>query len=221
MQSFKKESFLVLVMANEQIEQGDKVKVDYEGKLDSGETFDSTKHGEHSHPLEFSVGGGQIIPAFEEAIKGMQEGEEKSFTIKPADAYGQYNPEMKKELPRDQVPLDKEPQEGMMLEVKTPDGKRFPVKIDSFDENKIVLDLNHPLAGKNLNFEVKINAIEKGAGQTQQSQEQQSQGQEQQAQESQSQEQNNETQSQESQSFESQSSEENLEDMASEEKKQE
>src|SRR6056297_2816213 len=164
MQSFKKESFLVLGMANEKIEQGDKVKVDYEGKLDSGETFDSTKHGEHSHPLEFSVGGGQIIPAFEEAVKGMAEGEEKSFTVKPAEAYGQYNSEMKKELPRDQVPLDKEPQEGMMLEVKTPDGKRFPVKIDSFDENKIVLDLNHPLAGKNLNFSVKISSIEKGAG---------------------------------------------------------
>lgn len=179
----------MLGMANEQIEQGDKVKVDYEGKLDSGETFDSTKHGEHSHPLEFSVGGGQIIPAFEEAIKGMQEGEEKSFTVKPDDAYGQYNAEMKKELPREQVPLDKEPQEGMMLEVKTPDGKRFPVKIDSFDENKIVLDLNHPLAGKNLNFDVKINAIEKGAGETQQSQEaQESQGQEQQTQEAQGQE---------------------------------
>lgn len=186
MQSFKKESFLVLVMANEQIEQEDKVKVDYEGKLDSGETFDSTTRAGESHPLEFSVGGGQIIPAFEEAIKGMKEGEEKSFTIKPADAYGQYNPQMKKELPRSQVPLDKEPQEGMMLEVKTPDGKRFPVKVDSFDENKIVLDLNHPLAGKNLNFDVKIASIEKGAGKTQNQGQQQSQ--EQQAQESQGQE---------------------------------
>ena len=77
MQSFKKGQLLVFCMANEQIEQGDKVKVDYEGKLDSGEVFDSTKHGEHSHPLEFSVGGGQIIPAFEEAVKGMAEGEEK------------------------------------------------------------------------------------------------------------------------------------------------
>lgn len=167
MQRFKKESFFGLSMANEQIEQGDKVKVDYEGKLDSGEVFDSTKHGDHSHPLEFSVGGGQIIPAFEEAVKGMAEGEEKSFTIKPADAYGEYNAQMKKELPREQVPLETEPQEGMMLEVKTPDGQRFPVKIDSFDEKKIVLDLNHPLAGQNLNFDIKINAIEKGAGQTQ------------------------------------------------------
>ncbi|HKL23921.1 MAG TPA: peptidylprolyl isomerase [Candidatus Nanoarchaeia archaeon] len=151
-------------MTSEQIEKGDKVKVDYEGKLDSGEIFDSTKHGDHSHPLEFVIGGGQIIPAFENAVIGMKEGEEKSFTVKPEDAYGEYQSEMKKQLPRSQVPLEKEPEEGMMLEVKTPDGKRFPVKIDSFDENNITLDLNHPLAGKTLNFSVKISGIEKGAG---------------------------------------------------------
>src|SRR6056297_3556167 len=164
MQRFKKEWFLVFCMENDKIEQGDKVKVNYEGKLDSGELFDSTTKAGESHPLEFSIGGGQIIPAFENAVLGMKEGEEKSFTVKPEDAYGQYNEQMKKELPRSQVPLEKEPQKGMMLEVKTPDGKRFPVKIDSFDENKIILDLNHPLAGKNLNFSVKISSIEKGAG---------------------------------------------------------
>ncbi len=175
------------------IEKGDKIKVDYEGKLDSGEVFDTSQHEGHSHPLEFVVGEGKVIPGFEQAVIGMNEGEEKEFKIEAKDAYGEPNPENKKDFPKDQVPLEQEPQPGMVLAVNTPDGKQFPVKIHSVDEEKITLDLNHPLAGENLNFNIKVAGIEKPSEQSQES---------------------------EKPSEEPQEKEESLEDMASEEKQE-
>ncbi len=150
------------------IEKGDKIKVDYEGKLDSGEVFDTSQHEGHSHPLEFVVGEGKVIPGFEQAVLGMEEGQEKEFKIEAKDAYGEPNPENKKDFPRDQVPLEQEPKPGMVLAVNTPDGKQFPVKVHAVDEEKITLDLNHPLAGENLNFKIKIVGIEKPSEQSSQ-----------------------------------------------------
>lgn len=147
------------------IEQGDKVSVDYEGKLDSGEVFDSSSHGDHSHPLEFVVGNKMVIKGFEDAVLGMAEGEEKQFSISPEEAYGLVNSELKREFPRNQIPLQEEPQVGMVLAFNTPDGNQFPAKIDSVDNEKIVLDLNHPLAGQKLNFKIKVVKIEKSSKQ--------------------------------------------------------
>lgn len=144
------------------VEKGDKVKVDYTGKLDSGEVFDTSTHGDHSHPIEFVVGAGMVIPGFEAGVIGMAEGEEKEIVLEPKDAYGMPNKELVRPFPRDQIPLAQEPEVGMVLAMQDPaSGQQFPVKIDSFDEKTITLDLNPPLAGQTLHFEVKIAGIEK------------------------------------------------------------
>lgn len=143
------------------IENGDKVKVDYEGKFDSGEIFDSSSHGDHSHPIEFVVGEHKVVKGFEDAVVGLNEGEEKEFSINPEDAYGPENPELKKEFPRSQIPLKEEPKVGMVLAFNTPEGQQFPARIVEVSDEKIVLDLNHPLAGKKLNFKIKVVGVEK------------------------------------------------------------
>lgn len=142
------------------VKKGDKVKVEYTGKLDDGSVFDSSKHGDHSHPLEFEVGSGMVIKGFDEAVIGMKEGEEKEFSVEPEEAYGERNPELIKKVPREHLPDDQEPEVGMNLMIETPEGQKFPSKIVEMDEENLTVDLNHPLAGKNLNFEIKVVDIE-------------------------------------------------------------
>jgi peptidylprolyl isomerase len=144
------------------IKNGDKVSVQYEGKLDNGQVFDSTQAGEQSKPLEFEVGSGQVIKGFDEAVVGMEQGQEKEFTIPPEKAYGERREEFKKEIPRNALPQDKEPKVGMMLMARTPNGQQFPTKIVKVDDEKVVVDLNHPLAGQNLNFKVKVVGVNPG-----------------------------------------------------------
>jgi len=141
------------------VAKGDIVKVEYEGRLESGEIFDSSSHGDHSHPLEFEVGAGQVIKGFEEAITGMSIGDEKEVTIPPEEAYGEINKEMVKEFPRKVLPPmpdGAEPKEGMALLLSTPSGQKFPAKIAKISKDKVSLDLNHPLAGKTLVFKLKL-----------------------------------------------------------------
>lgn len=141
------------------IKKGDKIKVDYEGKFDDGQVFDSSKHGDHSHPLEFEVGSGQVIPGFDNAVVGMKVGEEKEFSILPKDAYGERNKELEKQIPRNSLPpapQGQEPKVGMVLVLNSPDGRQFPVMITKVDDKNITIDLNHPLAGKKLNFKIKV-----------------------------------------------------------------
>jgi len=135
------------------IEEGKKVKIEYEGKLDDGQVFDSSKS---KGPLEFTIGEGQVIPKFEDEIKAMKKGEEKEINIKAEDGYGQRNDQLKKKVPKDALPKEKKLKEGMGLMVTTPDGKKFPAKIDKIEDENVVVDLNHPLAGQNLNFKVKL-----------------------------------------------------------------
>lgn len=137
------------------IKSGDKVSVDYEGRFESGEVFDSSKHGDHSHPLEFEVGANQVIPGFDKAVVGMKKGEEKEFTINPEEGYGEINHQLKKEIPKKALPPEQEPKAGMTLVVSTPQGQ-FPVKISEVKEDTVTIDLNHPLAGKKLIFKIKI-----------------------------------------------------------------
>lgn len=138
------------------IKKGDKIKVEYTGTLDDGTVFDSSKHGDHSHPLEFEVGEGKVIKGFDDAVIGMEKGEEKEFKLKPSEAYGEPNPQAVQKIPRDQLPKDQEPKEGMMLALKAPTGQQFPAKIMEVTDKEVTLDLNHPLAGKNLTFKIKI-----------------------------------------------------------------
>lgn len=138
------------------IKQGDKIKVDYEGKFDDGTIFDSSQHGDHSHPLEFEVGSGQVIKGFDDAVIGMKKNQIKEFSIAPEDAYGDVNPELKKAIPRSTLPQDKKPEPGMVLIMTAPNGQQLPVKIAEVNEKNVILDLNHPLAGKKLNFKIKV-----------------------------------------------------------------
>jgi len=138
------------------VKNGDKVSVEYEGKFDSGEVFDSTSHGDHSHPLDFVVGENHVIKGFEDAVMGMQVGEEKEISIKPEEAYGDRKEELVREFPRKEIPLKEEPKEGMILGFNTPNGQQFPTTIAKVTDDKITFDLNHPLAGKKLNFKIKL-----------------------------------------------------------------
>lgn len=144
------------------VQNGSKVSLDYEGKLDDGTVFDSSKHGDHSHPLEFQVGSGQVIPGFEKAVIGMKVGESKTFSIPPAEAYGERRPELTHTVPKAQLPAHPEGKElevGMQLGMKTPDGNTIPVAITAVDKDSITLDMNHPLAGKTLTFTITVITI--------------------------------------------------------------
>ncbi|MBW3020418.1 peptidylprolyl isomerase [Candidatus Woesearchaeota archaeon] len=138
------------------IENGNKVKVDYTGTFEDGTVFDSSTHGDHSHPLEFEVGAKQVISGFEEAVIGMEKGQEKDITIEPKDAYGDANPELTKRIPRDKLPKEHEPQVGMVLMMVSPEGQQIPARITEVDDKEVTIDLNHPLAGKVLKFNIKI-----------------------------------------------------------------
>ncbi|MBU2637860.1 MAG: peptidylprolyl isomerase [Nanoarchaeota archaeon] len=135
------------------VKKGDKIKVEYTGKLENGTVFDSS---EGKAPLEFTVGSGQIIKGFDEGVVGMNKDEEKELKIEAKDAYGEARPELMKKVPKEHLPKDQEPKPGMMLMIATPDGKQFPAKIAEVNDKEITLDLNHPLAGKTLVFKVKI-----------------------------------------------------------------
>jgi len=136
------------------VKQGDTIKVDYTGTLEDGTVFDSSqKRGE---PLEFQVGSGQLIKGFDEAVIGMKEGEEKTITLAPADAYGERNDQLKQTLPRETIPADMDPKPGMMVAVQAPDGRQMPAQVITADDKEVVIDLNHPLAGKKLNFQIKL-----------------------------------------------------------------
>jgi FKBP-type peptidyl-prolyl cis-trans isomerase 2 len=132
------------------VKNGDTVKVEYEGCLDDGTVFDSSeKHGEPlEFDLEFEVGAGQIIPGFENAIIGMESGEEKVFKLGPSDAYGDRNPQLVQKVPKDQVPPGV--CAGMMLVVALPNGLQMPVKVHEVSEEWVTIDMNHPLAGESL-----------------------------------------------------------------------
>ncbi len=110
------------------IKKGNKIKVDYEGKFEDGKVFDSSKHKDHSHPLEFTVGEGQVIKGFDEAVIGMKKGEEKEFSIEPKGAYGEHRAELKQKIPKDQLGENlPELKKGMVLMMQTPDGQKMPL----------------------------------------------------------------------------------------------
>jgi FKBP-type peptidyl-prolyl cis-trans isomerase SlpA len=141
------------------IENNSKVTLDYEGKLEDGQIFDTSTHGDHSHPLTFTVGEGNVIPGFEKAVLGMNVNEEKEFEIAPEDAYGMPDERLVQEVPRNVLPQTPEPQAGMALMMQTPEGN-IPVMISEVKADSVVLNMNHPLAGKKLIFKIKILKVE-------------------------------------------------------------
>ena len=132
-----------------QVKAGDRVRIHYTGTLNDGTTFDSSQGRE---PLEFEVGAGQIIPGLDNAIPGMEVGESKTVNVPAEEGYGPLDPAARQSVPRDQIPADIPLEEGSLLQV----GQVLPVTVAEVTEEAVVLDANHPLAGKDLNFEIKL-----------------------------------------------------------------
>ena len=134
--------------------EGDKVKVEYTGTFEDGEVFDSSE--KHGQPLEFQLGAKQVVPGFENAIVGMEKDEEKEVKIESKDAYGDPNPQLVQKIPKDKLPQDQEVKPGMVLGMTLPNGQQIPAKVTEVGDTEVTLDLNHPLAGKTLNFKIKL-----------------------------------------------------------------
>lgn len=133
--------------------EGSTVKVHYTGKLDSGEVFDSSKERE---PIEFTVGQGQVIKGFESAIVGMKTGDSKEVTLAPENAYGQPDPQLQQKVPKEAFG-DITVEEGMQLALQHPQAPGpIPVTVMKVENDGITIDMNHPLAGKQLNFELEL-----------------------------------------------------------------
>ncbi len=107
-------------------------------------------------PLQFVVGEKTIIPGLENGLLGLHVGEEKVVTVEPKDAYGEVDAKAFKEFPKSTMPKEAEPKVGMVLQAQAPDGESFPAVIAEIKGDKVVLDFNHPLAGKQLSFKVKV-----------------------------------------------------------------
>jgi len=137
------------------IDNGKTVKVHYTGTLDDGTVFDSS---EGRDPIEFEIGAGNVIPGFEEAVKEMAVEETKTVTIPCAEAYGEYREDMCGEFPREQLPDDITPEVGMQLAMQTPEGE-MPVRVTALSDDTLTLDANHPLAGRDLTFELTLVAV--------------------------------------------------------------
>jgi peptidylprolyl isomerase len=137
----------------QQVKKGDTVKVHYHGKLTDGTSFDSSEGRE---PLEFEVGGGQVIPGFDQGVTGMTVGEKKTIQIPVDEAYGPKQEEMIMEFPKERFPEDMNPEVGMQLNMSNGQGQNFPVVIVEVRDAVVVLDANHPLAGEDLIFDLEL-----------------------------------------------------------------
>ncbi|HID72290.1 MAG TPA: peptidylprolyl isomerase [Thermoplasmata archaeon] len=136
-----------------QAKDGDTVRVHYTGKLEDGSVFDTSRGGE---PLEFTIGAGQIIPGFEKAIIGMEPGNSKTIKIPSEEAYGPRREDMMVVVEKSQFPEDIKPVVGQELQIRQGDGLAIPVTVVEVTESKVTLDANHPLAGKDLTFDIEL-----------------------------------------------------------------
>ncbi|RJQ53167.1 MAG: peptidylprolyl isomerase [Actinobacteria bacterium] len=137
----------------EQAKQGSVVKVHYTGKLKDGTVFDTSQEGT---PLSFRLGEGQIIPGFEKAVEGMQPGQTKTTTIPVDEAYGPYREDLRLRVKRDQFPPNLQPEVGQHLQVSLDNGETLDVTVSEVGGETVTLDANHPLAGKDLVFDIQL-----------------------------------------------------------------
>ena len=136
-----------------QAENGSTIKVHYTGTLEDGTVFDSSRERE---PLEFTLGGGGLIKGFEDAVIGMAVGDTKTISIPGDEAYGAYRDDLVLTVKKVQFPPDLEPKEGVVLCLRHPDGRTIDAKITIVNEDSVTLDANHPLAGKDLIFNLEV-----------------------------------------------------------------
>jgi FKBP-type peptidyl-prolyl cis-trans isomerase 2 len=139
-----------------QAKEGDKVRVHYTGKLADGTVFDSSVGGD---PMEFEIGSGQVIAGFEQAVIGLNPGETRKTEIGSDDAYGSYRDDMVVEVERTKFPAHMNPKVGDQLQLRQGEDRSFLVTVTAVGDSTVRLDANHPLAGKDLTFEIELVAI--------------------------------------------------------------
>ena len=132
---------------------GNTVKVHYKGTLEDGTVFDTSRGRE---PLEFTLGEGKIIPGFEETVRGMLVGQTKTVTIPSEKAYGPYHDELAMAIERDKLPEGLNPAIGQQLQMQQADGRTVVALVTDVSETALTIDTNHPLAGKDLTFEIEL-----------------------------------------------------------------
>lgn len=132
---------------------GDKVRVHYTGKLEDETVFDSS---EGRDPIEFTLGSGEVIPGFEQAVVGMEPGDEKTATIPAVEAYGERREDLVVALERSSMPEEFEPEPGQELQMRDRSGNSFVVRVVEVGDEEVTVDANHPLAGETLNFEIEL-----------------------------------------------------------------
>jgi peptidylprolyl isomerase len=140
----------------QQAKQGDTVHIHYRGTLEDGSVFDSS---EGSDPIAFTLGAGEVIPGFERAVEGMSTGEKKTETIPAEQAYGERREELVFTISKDQMPENSEIEIGDMLRVGFPDGSSADVQVAAMENESVTLDANHPLAGRDLTFQLELVSI--------------------------------------------------------------
>lgn len=141
-------------MENTVVKNGDTVSVHYKGTLDDGTEFDSSHN--RNEPLVFQVGSGQVIPGFDNAVTGMVPGSTKTVNLDPSNAYGPRNPEATEVVPKTAFPAGFPFEIGQQVQGTNPGGGQMTATITAEDKFTVTLDTNHPLAGKNLNFEIEL-----------------------------------------------------------------
>lgn len=146
----------------ENVKNGLFVSVEYKGTLENGEVFDTSQGRQ---PLEIQIGSGQLIKGFESALMGMALNEKKSFTLAPEDAYGERDDELTRAFDRSEVPPGMPLELGQTIALRSPQGQSIPAKVTQLDEKSVVVDLNHPLAGETLNFDIEVVGISETATQ--------------------------------------------------------
>ena len=139
--------------------QGDTVRIHYTGKLDDGTVFDSS---EGRDPIEFTLGEGQVIPGFEAGVADMSEGEEKSISIEPEQAYGERRDDLVQAVPRSKFPDDAKVEEGAQFQATNETGHTINLTVIDVSDDTVTVDGNHPLAGQTLNFDLKLEEIVNG-----------------------------------------------------------
>lgn len=139
-----------------QSKEGDTVQVHYRGTLKDGSVFDQSSEG---NPLEFKIGSGMLIPDFENAVLGMQEGESVTIHVEAARAYGLHREDLVMELPRTEFPDHIKPEVGQQLQLMQSNGQPIVVTVSAVSESGVTLDANHALAGKDLTFDIKLESI--------------------------------------------------------------
>jgi peptidylprolyl isomerase len=135
------------------VQSGNTIKIHYNGRLSDGTTFDSSAG---RSPLEFTVGSGSVIKGFDDGVQGMTIGEKKTIEIPFLQAYGPEDPSMIIEFPLDRLPEDLKPEIGMQLNMNNAEGQQFAVTITDITNENIILNANHPLAGKDLIFDLEL-----------------------------------------------------------------